>query len=296
MQSIIGHVLFNGRGRMNRIVPVAALAAALTWLGVMAQPARAQIPANLKNGKISFDYISPESAKRQEIMQRLKNRQLLERLTAFLSPLQLPHSFKLIARECKEPNAFYNPSKWRIEICYEMLEFIERVAPKAGSPVDGFDHDEVVVGAFVGVLLHEMGHAVFDMFGVPVFGREEDAADEMAGFIAVQFNKEVARTVTRGFAYMWRAFGRLGGEPKEWADYSGEHGANQQRYYNVLCMGYGADPRLFRDFIDKGWLPKERATNCAAEYQQVRAAFAKTVFPFINQALMKKVQETNWLK
>jgi len=279
---------------MSRIVRVAALALAMA--GAVAQPASAQIPAELKNDKISFAYIPPETVKYQAIMQRLKNRQLLEKLAAFLSPLQLPHPFYLITRECKEPNAFYNPSNWRIEICYEMIELIEKVAPRPNNPVDGFTRDEVVVGSFVGVLMHEVGHAVFDMLNVPVFGREEDAADEMAAFIAGQFNKEVAHTVTRGFAYLWRAFGRLGGEPKEWADYSGEHGANQQRYYNVLCLGYGRDPQLFKDFIDKGWLPKERAARCGAEYQQVRQAFAKTVLPFINQSLIKKVQETNWLK
>src|SRR5262245_59456427 len=30
-----------------------------------------------------------------------------------------------------------------------------------------------------GVLMHEAGRAVFDMFNAPVFGREEGAADEM---------------------------------------------------------------------------------------------------------------------
>ena len=281
---------------MHRIVQVAAVAAVLAWPGVLSQPAHAQIPAELKNSKISIAYIPPQNPKYLPIMQRLKNRELLERLSAFLSPLQLPHAFYLVARECKEPNAFYNPANWRIEICYEMIELIEKVAPPPNNPVDGFTRDEVVVGAFVGVLIHEVGHAVFDMFNVPVFGREEDAADEMAAFIAVQFNKDVARTITRGFAFLWRAFARMGGEPKEWGDYSGEHGANQQRYYNVLCMGYGADPQHFKDFIDKGWLPKERAAGCAAEYQQVRQAFAKTVLPFINQSLIKKVQETDWLK
>jgi Putative metallopeptidase len=281
---------------MNPMLRIAALAAALAMANALAQPAHAQIPAELKNPKIAFAYIPPESAKYEPIMQRLKDRQLLEKLAAFLSPLQLPHAFYLITRECKEPNAFYNPSRWRIEICYEMIELVEKVAPQPDAPIDGFTRDEVVVGSFVGVLMHEVGHAVFDMFSVPVFGREEDAADEMAAFIAGQFNKEVAFTVTRGFAYMWSAFARLGGEPKEWADYSGEHGANQQRYYNILCMGYGGDPALFKDFIDKGWLPKERAASCGAEFQQVRQAFAKTVLPFINQSLIKKVQETNWLK
>jgi len=281
---------------MNPMIRTVALSATLALAFALPQPAHAQIPAELKNPKIAFAYLPPDNAKYEPIMQRLKDRQLLEKLAAFLSPLQLPHAFYLITRECKEPNAFYNPTNWRIEICYEMIEFVERLAPQPNAPVDGFTRDEVVVGSFVGVLMHEVGHAVFDMFNVPVFGREEDAADEMAAFIAGQFNKDVAHLVTRGFAYLWRSFGRLGGEPKEWADFAGEHGANQQRYYNVLCMGYGADPALFKDFIDKSWLPKERAINCGAEFQQVRAAFAKTVLPFINQSLIKKVQETNWLK
>ena len=281
---------------MSSMVRMVALVAAFATANLVAQPARAQIPPELKNAKISFAYVPPESPKLQPIMERLKNRQLLEKLAAFLSPLQLPHAFYLVARECQEPNAFYNPSAWRIDICYEMIELIERVAPRANLPVDGFTRDEVVVGAFVGVIIHEVGHAAFDMFNVPVFGREEDAADEMAGFLAVQFNKQVAHTVTRGFAYLWRAAGSMGGEPKDWADFADEHGANQQRYYNVLCMGYGADPQHFKDFIDKGWLPKERAAGCAAEYQQVRQAFSKTVLPFINQSLIKKVQETDWLK
>jgi hypothetical protein len=282
--------------QMFPMIRIVALSAAFAAASLVVQPASAQTPSELKNDKISFAYVPPDSPKLQPIMERLKNRQLLEKLAAFLSPLQLPHAFYLVARECQEPNAFYNPAAWRIDICYEMIELIEKVAPQPNNPVDGFTHDEVVIGSFVGVLIHEVGHAVFDMFNVPVFGREEDAADEMAAFLAVQFNKQVAHTVTRGFAFLWRAAGRMGGEPKDWADYSDEHGASQQRYYNVLCMGYGADPQLFKDFIDKGWLPKERAAGCAAEYQQVRQAFAKTVLPFINQSLIKKVQETDWLK
>ena len=102
---------------MIPIVRIVALSAALAAGSLLAQPASAQIPPELKNDKISFAYVPPESPKLQPIMERLKNRQLLEKLAAFLSPLQLPHAFYLVARECKEPNAFYNPANWRIEIC-----------------------------------------------------------------------------------------------------------------------------------------------------------------------------------
>jgi hypothetical protein len=163
------------------------------------------------------------------------------------------------------------------------------------SRVDRAHRDEVVYGGFIGVLLHEAGHSVFDMYNVPVFGREEDAADQMAAFIALNFNKDVARTITRGFAYLWRAFAS-GGDPKGWEDFADEHGTSQQRYFNTLCMGYGADEQTFKDFVDKGWLPKERAEGCTAEYQQVRLAFLKTLLPFIDDGMRKKVQETDWFK
>src|SRR5262249_40229868 len=154
--------------------------------------AQMQIPPELKNPKISFAYIPPESVKYLPVMQRLQNRQLLEKFAAFMSPLQLPHAFHLITRECKQPNAFYNPESWRIEICYEIFELIERIAPRPGTTnAQGFTRDEVVYGSFVGVLLHEAGHAVYDMLKVPVFGREEDAADQMAGFVALNFNPAV---------------------------------------------------------------------------------------------------------
>ena len=107
---------------MTSMLRIAVLSVALAMAGALAQPARAQIPAELKNSKIAFAYVPPDDAKYEPIMQRLKDRQLLEKLAAFLSPLQLPHAFYLVTRECKEPNAFYNPDRWRIEICYEIIQ------------------------------------------------------------------------------------------------------------------------------------------------------------------------------
>jgi hypothetical protein len=227
-------------------------------------------------------------------MDRLKSRRVFELLSQFLSPLRLPHKFFLVSTECEKENAspFYSSDIRAIVFCYEFVDLINRLAPPVGQTKQGFTHDEVVVGAFVGILLHELGHAVFYMLDVPVFGREEDAADQIATFIALQFNRDVARTVTRGLAYIWSVLGN----PKEWAQYSDEHGTSAQRFYNTLCLAYGGEREWFKDFVDRGWLPKERADNCANEYQQVRQAFIKTILPFIDQELMKKVRAKDWLK
>jgi len=78
---------------MIPMIRIVALSAAFAAASLVAQPASAQIPPELKNNKISFAYVPPESPKLQPIMERLKNRQLLEKLAALLSPLQLLHAF-----------------------------------------------------------------------------------------------------------------------------------------------------------------------------------------------------------
>ncbi|MCC6775755.1 MAG: hypothetical protein IT537_03830 [Hyphomicrobiales bacterium] len=276
---------------MTWLVRVAALAAVSITL--LAPPASAQRRADLTNSKIEFSYFPPKTQKYQSVMARLKSRQVLQRLSQFLAPLRLPHTLFLVTMECGSEGAspHYRSDIRAIVLCYEFIDWVDRVSPRPDQPWEGITHDEVVVGAFTGVVLHELGHATFYMLEVPVFGREEDAADSIGIFIALQFSKDVARTVTRGLAYLFAK----SGNPKEWAQYADEHGTSAQRFYNTLCVAYGGDPQNFREFVDKGWLPKERAAGCATEYQQVRFAFARTIFPFIDQNLMKQVQARDWL-
>jgi hypothetical protein len=268
----------------------AAFGLALVCSALLLQPAIAQTSPDLSNGKIAFAYIPPKSLKYLPIADRLKQFQFLEQLSQFLSPLRLPHDFTMVTAECGLVNAFYQPAEWRIVLCYEFVEAVERVGPKQGQPSE-FSYPEVVVGGLVGVMLHELGHAVFDMLDVPVIGREEDAADQMSTFIALQFSKDVARMVVRGNAYLYKVWFAFGAPA-----FFDAHGTGLQRYYNSLCLAYGGAPELFKELVDKGELPKTRAAGCAREYQQARLAFEKTVLPFVDPDLMKKVQARTWLK
>ena len=74
------------------------------------------------------------------------------------------------------------------------------------------------------------------------------------------------------------------------------HSTAEQRIYNFACIAYGGDPDTFKDYIDKGLLPKARAANCKAEYEQVKLAFGKTILPYIDLDMMKQVQSRSWLR
>jgi len=272
---------------MKYLGVIGALACAGVALCVQPAVVRAQ---QLQNSKIEITYEEPKNAVHRPIYERLQKRQVLEQLKQFLAPLRLPKKLAIQTVECGEVNAYYNRARGLL-LCYEYLHDLEtRIA--RDEPPAGYNRPDALVGGFLGVTFHELGHAVFDILEVPVYGREEDAADEMAAFILLQFGPQVSRRMISGAAYMWLS------KDKTWPRtlFSDEHGNDLQRHYNFLCLGYGGDPKTFQDFVDKGALPPERAKNCAREYQQVRNAFVKTILPFVDQALMKKVQATEWLR
>ena len=282
---------------MSRTRAAQYLLVALTLVAsaILISPVAAQTWESIPvNPRVSIAYVPPQSQGLEGVYQTLKDRKILEELQHFLAPLRLPHPLRLQTAECKMVNAFYSPDDRSLTICYELVEDIIKNAPQTVSE-DGFiTRAAAIVGNLVGVVLHEGGHMMFDMLDVPVFGREEDAADETATFLALQFNKDLERTIIKGFVYFWS----MANDPTEsspmsvWSD---EHGKASQRMYNGLCLAYGGDPQTFQEFVDRGWLPKKRAERCAGEFGQLKLAFAKTILPFIDQDLMARVQRTQWL-
>ncbi len=294
-----------------RVSPLLALTFAATAL--LTAPVAAQdwaaIPPNPAIIVSDSSYIPPKSEQWQESYQRLKQRKVLEELQHFFAPLHLPHPLHLYAWQCDDVNAFYVtawhppgtsiPDARSLVLCYELFDALKNSAPPEATTISGVSitRQAATVGALVGILLHESGHMMFNMLDVPVFGREEDAADQTAAVMALQFNKELALNVLKGFAYIWKP-GQFGSDPAgtdpitTWSD---EHGKGSQRMYNTLCEAYGGDPKTFQEFVDGGWLPKQRAAFCAQEYAQLKMAYDKTILPFIDQALMERVKKAQWL-
>jgi hypothetical protein len=284
------------RARAARFPPTVLRALALVSSAALATPVMAQtwesIPAN---PRVEIEYRAPVSAQFESVYESLKERKILEELQHFLAPLHLPHPLRLLTKQCGEGgNAFYEPASRSLNICYELVADIIDSAPQTVTE-DGFiTRETAIIGNLIGVVLHEGGHMLFDMLDVPVFGREEDAADQTASFIALQFNKDVARTIVKGFVYFW-ARNQDPDASAPMSVWSDEHGKASQRMYNGLCLAYGGDPQTFQEFVNRGWLPKKRADHCDQEFTQLKLAFVKSVLPFIDQDLMMRVQQTQWL-
>ncbi len=85
-----------------------------------------------------------------------------------------------------------------VTVCYELIDQIQKIA----AGVQGNDplKQMVIVGTFTQAVLHELAYAVFDVLQVPVWGREDDAADRLAAFVLLQFSGEIAHTTMVGSA------------------------------------------------------------------------------------------------
>ena len=132
------------------------------------------------------------------------------------------------------------------------------------TPVAADEGREAFVEAnLLGIFYHELGHALIDILGLPVFGQEEDAADVASVLLIDGFYEEED---AQALAYD-TAFGFLGEAALGDVTYWDVHGPDEQRFYNTVCLFYGANPDAREDFaIDLG-LPEERAVTCPEEFQ-----------------------------
>ncbi|MDO8875733.1 MAG: DUF4344 domain-containing metallopeptidase [Pseudolabrys sp.] len=263
------------------------LAAVLIGLVVYSTPTLAQSTPSLRTDQVRVVYVPPKEPKHQPIHDALRERGILEMLRTLLSPLRLPRQLTLEVKGCDgQVDAYYGDDT--VTVCYEYIELIQRHAPKVGTP-SGLARTDAIVGAIIDTVLHEVGHAIFDMLDIPVLGREEDAADLFSAYILLQFAPDDARRLIQGVGFMMASEAKAAlEEPTKLKTFSNEHGLPAQRYYNLLCMAYGSNPKIFGNMVLRGRLPKERADGCAEEYAMLRRAFQKLILPYVDVVLLSK--------
>jgi hypothetical protein len=123
--------------------------------------------------------------------------------------------------------------------------------------------EEYVQGNVLATLYHEIGHAMIDVLELPVLGQEEDAADTLAVVLTHNLWEEAeARSVATATAMSFYLAAGESDEPSYWD----VHGPDEQRFFNTVCLFYGADPDARADFAEENELPPERAEYCADEF------------------------------
>ena len=265
----------------------------LISMGSNSELVAAQNSSNLRSDRIQISYVPPNNSAHEPIFQLLKERRAPRKIQGTLKPIA-PAACALI--EGRGMRRRYPTRGMEMTLSLFATSTLTTscgMLPRTTTPA-GVTRTDAIVGPTLEVFLHEFGHAVFDYLSVPILGREEDAADQFAAYLLLQFAKSDARRLMVGVAYSYNIdASQPSTKTNPFAD---EHGLPAQRFYNVLCMAYGADSRLFVDLVEKGYLPKERAEGCADEYAQVAFAMKKLIRPYVDQKQAKRVRAKQWLR
>ncbi len=284
--------------RLQRKISSAALIT-ISLIGLNFSLAQSQTPLQAEqSNRVLIEYVPPTNILHQKIYDLLRGHHALEQIQKILAPLRLPEQLTIKTTDCGVINSWYKRenSKPTVTHCYEFAKHMLESLPEETTP-DGVTSTEAAIGQFLWVTLHETGHATFDIFDVPIFGHPEDAADNFATYVMLQFGKGQARRLIGGAAWAWRAY--LGDYkrnpvvPTRLTAFASDHGLPQERFYNLLCLAFGADPVTFADLGN--YLPATRASNCSYEYRTLVRAFQKEIGPHIDRELARQVLDTDWL-
>lgn len=145
-----------------------------------------------------------------------------------------------------------------------MLRIFGVVFAVLASGTQAQNSDDFVRANLLSVLYHELGHAIIDTAQLPIFGQEEDAAD-MASILLINdlFDEEGATNIAYNSAFGFLGEANANSDAPAWSDV---HGADLQRFYNLVCVFAGADLAERGDIADDLGLPKDRQDTCEDEF------------------------------
>lgn len=179
-----------------------------------------------------------------------------------------------------------------------------QIEARLNAAIKGFSHDprfrrlsqqqirdriEFVAGNVIFATLHEVGHMVIAEMGLPVLGREEDAADSFAVIAGLKVNNAVSDNILIQSARGWFMSDRRAKKQKTPLVFYGEHGLDRQRAYNIVCLMVGGNPEKFSKAAELTRMPEERQGTCQSDYSNASWSWDKALAPHIRKPDQAKI-------
>jgi hypothetical protein len=136
-----------------------------------------------------------------------------------------------------------------------------------------------VVGNTLFTVYHELGHALIDLLGLPVIGREEDAVDGFAAVTMIpETPDEIGDALIVAVADGWWVMSDQASEGRD-RRYWTEHALDEQRHFAIVCLMVGSDQDGFYDYALDAGLPEQRIATCAYDFQRMKDGWERLLDP-----------------
>lgn len=224
-------------------------------------------PTLSDEGDFVLEYEAVDDPEMAPVAEALREAEVIQPELDYLNEtFALVGDVTVSVQSCGEGNAFYDPETRSIELCYELFDEIAEQFDADYEPGDEAFLAALDAGVFF--LHHEVGHALVDLYELPVTGREEDAVDELAAILIIEGWEGGDLAVLTAADSFFNAGLELNAEAESPEDlpYWDEHSLDLQRFYSVACLVYGSDPEAHAGLLEDGTVPVENAELCEETY------------------------------
>lgn len=219
---------------------------------------------------ISIEYQSTKSKEDKSAQQLIEQSGINETLVE-LSDAHFAFNKTLTIRYGGEEGPMYNPDTHTVHVPYSFIaESLDYFQKNDYQKRFGKEPHLGAIDTILHTLLHETGHALIADNNIPVLGKEEDAVDNLATLMMINYVEEGDyAAISAADMFAFESENRP--DYYEVEDYIGEHSFDLQRYFSTLCLIYGSDPEKHQkllDEVEKDYL-SERKDFCIDNFQQL---------------------------
>lgn len=167
-------------------------------------------------------------------------------------------------------------------------EALEQTNPsnKAAKPISAQEREDFIKANVLWIFYHEIAHALIHQLDLPVLGKEEDAADQLAILLSDELWDEDEADLINSYAssLFWLA-GETALEQSPWWD---EHSTDQQRHFSIACLYFGGDPDKRAHVLEAVGLPEDRAELCIEERELLDRSWGEVLDKLTDKSLKHK--------
>lgn len=180
------------------------------------------------------------------------------------------------------PGPFYNPRDKSITYPYLFSTLVFQTLNQLHPEWSQYRLGQGVGAVNSMVFEHEFAHALIDAYDLPVLGREEDAADDLAVLLLIPANG--GSQFVSDSAQFWAALADRQRVP-QLSDYADVHSFDLQRAFSMLCLLAGSSKEHFQEVAAMRVLPDSRLATCRSEFQQKAQSYEDVLEPHVQGEL-----------
>lgn len=228
-------------------------------------------PATANADSVTFTFEQATNAVDKEIHNEINTSDVVEQVKELVADkFAFKHPLKIIFGG--EEGPLYDPTLHTVYIPYAFIDESRHYFASNNYEKDyGVSEKQAAIDTLLHTLFHEIAHAYIEDQGIAILGKEEDAADNLATLMLLEYF-ENGGSAAISAADMFAFESNDSPEYYEVIDYIGEHSFDLQRHFSTLCLVYGFDPETHQNLLDEvnGEDRTDRQEYCIEYFETVQ--------------------------